>query len=690
MSCSKCGLGLFINASHQAWLNLSANTANGISIQINANPGFPGITISKGASSLFFALPTGGAVKYMQWGTTQDYIAVLTIQGGAGLNSRTVVLINTSGTTLTSSPAVIFVNEISSVPLPFIDTCPGDGSIILVGSPDSFTPNQWNNLQLLKAETGAVLVSAGTRPAIPQINGNITATHAEIRNGTMVVTSVLLPAGKSLISPAPLTFTDAVIGVGVNPALATSTKQVTIKNTGINCMTVNNIVNTTHYSVVPGSSSKPFPVTLQVGEDFHFDVLFNPGSIGTFNEDLVINPAPGLGDTVIHCRGAARAPHLTLSFNSPVVFGNVPLGNSTQKTLTITNIGEADITINFPPPTAGSPYQWTAPSGLAAVIHPTLSIPIVITFTPTTEGSDNRTISFASNALNSPHSVLFSGSGCVPNAKINFPNTGPVNLGNVQRGFRTVRMFKVKNIGDGTLLFNAQIVPTVTANPASVADAALFGLLLDNTTSVIAPLSAFPSQQSINPVNACGAIATGSGEFIFGISFFGNDVPRTVNANLEIFGHNDTTAGIQPSFIINLTAAITNPMSIDAELVIDRSGSMADSSGMRKKIDVATDAAKLFVALSRPDVDDRLGLVSFDDELFTIVKSIQDITSVSQIAIGNAINPVSPDFVPRMGTSIAGGVMVAEKNIRTTPRAVAPALLNKVIVVLTDGSDNRP
>src|SRR5476651_2386513 len=101
MSCSNCGLGPFDNSTlHQQWQNTSINAANGVSIQVNLNTASPspGITISKGGSSpLFFSLPTdGGTLKYMQWGTTQTFVAVLSIEGGVGSLQRTVVLVNTT------------------------------------------------------------------------------------------------------------------------------------------------------------------------------------------------------------------------------------------------------------------------------------------------------------------------------------------------------------------------------------------------------------------------------------------------------------------------------------------------------------------------------------------------------------------------------------------------------------------
>ncbi|MEO6404010.1 MAG: vWA domain-containing protein, partial [Ferruginibacter sp.] len=153
--------------------------------------------------------------------------------------------------------------------------------------------------------------------------------------------------------------------------------------------------------------------------------------------------------------------------------------------------------------------------------------------------------------------------------------------------------------------------------------------------------------------------------------------------------HNDTTAGTASSFLINLTAQVINPVSVDVELVIDRSGSMSEASGSRIKIDTALDAARLFVELSRPDVEDRIGLVRFNNSPEVIPSyGIQFIIAANHASIKNQLN--AGNYTPAGATSIAGGVIVAENNIGANARATPPPALNKIILVLTDGKDNSP
>lgn len=683
MACLNCAIDNFINDFTTDFLRLNTTftTPNGVTLTQTTGGANPGISITKGAASQFFSEPSGSQVHHVNWGTPKNYIAVLT----RSATQRSLILVNTFSNTLATNQ-ILFVSATSAMQGPFINYCKGEGGVIM---------SIWQNNFALWASDGSLSSSlcSGTSSTPAQVFALATATTLEIKNGANIIASCTKPVGKADVVPTnTISFPDVIIGSGVPVSLTTQTKQGKIKNTGNNCLTINNVSDNAPYSIVPGTYSKTMPVTLLPGEELTFDILFNPGTTAgsPFNRDLAINPAPS-GDTVIHCKGIARAPQIKITTNSPLSFGTIKLGDaSAPKTLKITNTGEANVNLlSFPAPTT-TEFDWTAPA-TPVVIAFGASLDIPVTFRPAAEGNRSKSISFTTNATGSPHNVNFSGVGCVPRAVISL-QTNPVNLGNIQKGFRTVRSFKVSNTGNDVLLFDARIQPSVSGDPDSEADALLFGLLKDNTVPVTAPPQ-FISGITINPQSACGSIGSGSGELIFGIAFFAGDaaavpVPRTVNAVLEIFNHNDNTSGTPSAFRINLTSVITNPVSVDVELVIDRSGSMADPSGSRIKIQTAIDAAKLFVRLSRPNVEDRIGLVRFNETPEVIPSfGIQAITTANQLQIENQIN--STNYSPSGATSVAGGVIVAQNDLRDNPRAVVPPELNKVIIVLTDGIDNR-
>jgi hypothetical protein len=689
MACSNCSVGLFINDFTTDWLSGNGTTftsPNGTTVHITSPSS---LTVSKGASNLLFDAPSSGQVHFLHWGSANNFLAILTVEGGAS-GTRTVSLINTAGASL-QSHVLLTVLASSSTPLPIVNFCQGDGSVLLTMASDGTSVT---NIALWPADTttGFSLCAAGSLVATMQISGNVTATQLEIRHGGSIIASCPRPAAVCSVSAATVMFPDAVLGPGVAAALSVRTATATISNTGNNCMTIDSISPNAPFTVA--STTPPLPATLQVGESLHVNLQFAPTTPPplphTYDLNLAINinsATPAGGSTSIHCHGLARAAHFTLSFNDPLSFGTVPRSTTPEptRTLTIQNTGEADITVTVPA-SASSHYQWTGASQVLHPIAPGNTLAVAVALHTSVEGSFPETFQFTSTASGSPHTVHLNGTICVPRPIIQVPNTGPVNLGNVQQGFRTVRMFRVRNAGNALLQFSARIVAAMPGDPASEAAALLFGLIEDSGTPVTSPLSSFLNQP-VDPATACGVVTTGTGEFDFGIAFFANVAPAPVSARLEIFNHNDTTSGAPASFLINLAATVTNPVSVDVELVLDRSGSMADPSGSRVKIETARDAARLFVELSRPDVQDRIGLVRFNT-VPENVASIDFITSGNRDAIAGVID--AAHFSPDGGTAIAGGVLKAEDDMSTHPRATIPAALNRVIIVLTDGQDNTP
>ena len=93
-------------------------------------------------------------------------------------------------------------------------------------------------------------------------------------------------------------------------------------------------------------------------------------------------------------------------------FGSVLLGNSANQTVKLSNTGTSSVSVsaaNF----TGSGFSLTG-STLPLAIAAGASQNVTITFTPQTSGSASGTVSFVSNATNSPAVVSLSGSGTQP------------------------------------------------------------------------------------------------------------------------------------------------------------------------------------------------------------------------------------------------------------------------------------
>lgn len=670
MACLNITTGLFINAG-PTWQsgNVTGNTANGATVTNTTSGPSPGCSIVKGGDSEFFAMPSGGSVRFFIFGNPANFVAVLTIQGGVGPVTRSVVLVDVSGSSI-STDLILSISADSTVSLPDIDPSPGNGSVFLLRALDGSGPLANLHASIHRSVDGFTLCSAVPFTPSVQVLGNATATQLQILEGGTVVASCLRPQGESQVTADPLNFPDAVLGAGVDPALATSVRTATIRNDGDDCLTINSIGNSGPYTVV--TSNPAMPATLDPTAELDIDIRFAPTAIGTFNIDLPINPAPSVGDTVIRCRGRARAPVLSIAFSGSIGFEAVPVLSPRTLSLTISNTGEATVNLVVPASPAGSEFVWAAFSG---AVLPGASAPAILaTFTPPAEGPFTRTLTFASDIPSSPHTVTFSGDGCIARARI-VPIVPPgpkIGFGQVQRGFRTVRVIRVQNTGNGPLTFRAR-----------TAGNALFGIqrLGDSITS---PLT--QATFTVNPPSLCGPGPTGTGEVLFAVTFFANAAPGLQTGQLIIDNHNGQF-GAPATFTFDLEAEVIAAINADVELVLDRSGSMNDSSGPRRKIDTALDAARLFVQLGRPDVDDRVGTSRFNT-VPEQVQTITTITSANQASLVSAI--VEASFSPTGGTAIAGGVIQAVNDMNANPRPVAPPALNKAIVVLTDANDNTP
>ncbi|MFQ3662418.1 MAG: VWA domain-containing protein [Chloroflexaceae bacterium] len=109
-------------------------------------------------------------------------------------------------------------------------------------------------------------------------------------------------------------------------------------------------------------------------------------------------------------------------------------------------------------------------------------------------------------------------------------------------------------------------------------------------------------------------------------------------------------------------------------LVIDRSGSMADTAGSgRNRLDLAKDA--VFLATQGLAASDQLGIFVFDDRATTVLP-LQPLPSL--VAIENALGLVSLGG----GTNIRAGIELA------APALIAADARVKHMILLTDGLDN--
>jgi Abnormal spindle-like microcephaly-assoc'd, ASPM-SPD-2-Hydin len=107
---------------------------------------------------------------------------------------------------------------------------------------------------------------------------------------------------------------------------------------------------------------------------------------------------------------AAATSQLSASSTS-VSFGNVTVGTSTAQLVTLTDTGNANVSISSVSATGS---EFSASGGLNAIVTPNQSVTVSVNFNPTAAGGVTGRLSISSNASNSPLQVTLSGTGIAP------------------------------------------------------------------------------------------------------------------------------------------------------------------------------------------------------------------------------------------------------------------------------------
>lgn len=659
--------GLFVGTSGWSSAPSASSSSGDKSVEITEH----GISVESPVDDSFF--PLTGNISHMFFGS-DEYLLILTESTAVGPVDRRVSVVDFTDSHLELQNILDVVAGGFDVPLPVVQHSRGTGSAFLIYASDGTV---LRHLAIHRSDNGEVLCSV-----IPPIDseGDVRgeATDSEViinyvTGGRDRERSCDLPRGSLVIDPPSHTF-EAVIGGP--PDRATHTQDFTLDNEGTDYVIVQSIGEVSPFSV---TTSTPLPEDPPPREDLTVQVTFEPTAVGHYEEELPIETLPDLGSLVLVCVGEAReaAPRLRLSSDS-FDFGRVPVdGGSRSEHVYIYNDGEADLDVSWGTSPPGSAFQW---EGGSETISPDGDrIEITIDFDPVVSGRATATLTVESNDPDSPHEVDLVGMGCVPRAEIRPPSTAPISFGEVQRGFRMVRFFTIRNTGTGRLTFRAHI---------EGADATLFGLQ-PPSGSVYDVLNSRDYSVNPNPAVACGDPGEGVNTTNVAVAFHAGADPGTVGAELVIYDHNASIAPDLPlpaEFRIPLQAEIIEVESADAALVLDRSGSMEDPLGSRRKIDAAIDSAQLFIQLLRPGVGDRLAIIRYNQEANAIVPITEIEDEGTKDDISREVNPTNLD--PSGSTAIAGGIIVGRDQL-AEPRPSPPiGELSKPLVVLTDGKDN--
>jgi len=216
----------------------------------------------------------------------------------------------------------------------------------------------------------------------------------------------------------------------------TATRTLTIYNDG-NCTL--NVSGITYPSGFSGSWSG----AISAGGSHAVTVTFAPSAAQSYGGTITVNSASTSGTNTISCSGTGVITRI-IRLGGDLAFGNVTVGQTATRTLTIYNDGNSTLNVS------GITY----PSGFSGSWNGAISAGgsqnVTVTFAPTAAQSYGGTITVNSDSTSGTNTISCSGTGMI-NCVYIIRLGGDLAFGNVPVGQTATRTLTIYNDGNCTL-----------------------------------------------------------------------------------------------------------------------------------------------------------------------------------------------------------------------------------------------
>lgn len=309
-----------------------------------------------------------------------------------------------------------------------------------------------------------------------------------------------------------VSFTPNVLSFGSVAVHTGSVMTDTVTNAGLVPLTITKIAltgsNTTYYK--QSDTCPRGPNTLAVGATCVVTVTFTPTTTGGLNSALTITDNVSSGSSTLNLTGSGKYPAASFT-PTKLAFGDVAVNTSSVMTDTITNTGIVPLTITKIALTGSNTTYYKesdncprSPSTLASGA----TCVATITFTPTTTGGLNSTLTVTDNTSAGTNNLSLTGTGKYPTVSFTPPslqfgsvalhtsesltdtitNTGdvPLSISHIQlTGSNTKYYTKTDNCprSPSTLAAGATCTVTVTFTPTVSGSLNSTLTLTDNTSA---------------------------------------------------------------------------------------------------------------------------------------------------------------------------------------------------------------
>ncbi len=256
-------------------------------------------------------------------------------------------------------------------------------------------------------------------------------TNAEFGNNILPLSGTgVMPSQGSVISlSGNMNFGSTSIG-------SSSNRTLTISNIGTEPFNVTSIT-------APTGFSANWSGTIAAGDSENITVTFEPDSEINYQGSIVVNNNADSGNYTISCSGTGvdNSGSSAISLSGNLNFGNVNIGDTESRTLTISNTGTESFNVSGISPPTGFTANW---SGTIAAGD---SENITVTFQPTSELNYQGSIVVNHDADSGSNTISCSGNGVDNSGFSEIDLNGNLNFGNVEVGGVGVQSFTISNVG---------------------------------------------------------------------------------------------------------------------------------------------------------------------------------------------------------------------------------------------------
>ncbi len=353
------------------------------------------------------------------FGTTQG--------GGASGNGTVFEMVNNSGS---YSEKVIYsfagaTNNDGSAPRGglFLDSFGNIFGTTDSGGPgDAGTVFQLSNLSGTYSEKVLYNFTAspdGVSPEAAPVMGSFGNLFGTTAGGGANNLGSVFEFGAMPSSPAAVTFSPTSLDLGSEAlGVTTAEKTVTVTDSGSGALTFG-----TGAVTISGANASDFALstdncsaqTVAVGSNCTAGVTFTPSAVGSETASLDFSDNATPGSQSVQLTGTGALPTVTVSPASLTFPATVVGVAATAQTVTLSNTGSVDLTINSIS-TNLSDYSQTNTCG--TTVASGSSCQISVTFTPSNVGTIAGTLSIDDNTLGSPQMVTLTGTGQAPSVSV--------------------------------------------------------------------------------------------------------------------------------------------------------------------------------------------------------------------------------------------------------------------------------